>query len=51
MKPVNEYLEGQGRFSHLSPEMVRRIQQFVNAKATEVGLAVPIPATGPPATS
>ncbi len=44
LKPVKEYLELQGRFSHLTPEMVGRIQQFVNTKATEVGLAVPIPA-------
>jgi len=51
MKPVSEYLEGQGRFSHLTPEMVGRIQQFVNTKATEVGLAVPIPVATPPATS
>ncbi len=50
MKPVKEYLELQGRFSHLTPEMVGRIQQFVNTKATEVGLAVPIPAPPPPTT-
>ncbi len=47
MKPVKDYLELQGRFSHLTPEMIGRIQQFVNTKATEVGLAVPIPATPP----
>lgn len=51
MKPVADYLGSQGRFSHLTPEMVGRIQQFVNTKAMEVGLAVPIPATPPPATA
>ena len=51
MKPVKGYLELQGRFSHLTPEMVGKIQQFVNTKAAEVGLAVPIPVTTPPATS
>ncbi len=47
IRPVGEYLQGQGRFGHLTPEMVGRIQQFVNTKATEVGLAVPIPTTPP----
>lgn len=49
VKPVAGYLGLQGRFSHLTPEMIGRIQQFVNTKATEVGLAVPIPATPPSA--
>ncbi len=47
MKPVDGYLKVQGRFGHLNGEMVGRIQQFVNTKAQEVGLAVPIPATPP----
>ncbi len=51
MKPVKDYLASQGRFGHLTPEMVGRIQQFVDAKATEVGLAVPIPAPTPPTTA
>ena len=48
-RPVKDYLATQGRFSHLTPEMVDRIQQFVNVKAAEVGLAVPIPAAPPSA--
>lgn len=42
IKPVKEYLEEQARFGHLTSEMVDRIQQFVNIKATEVGLSIPI---------
>ncbi len=49
MKAVGDYLQTQGRFGHLNSEMVGRIQQFVNTKAMEVGLAVPIPATPPKA--
>jgi len=51
IKPVGDYLLGQGRFSHLDPEMIDRIQQFVNVKAMEVGLAVPIPTPTPPTTA
>lgn len=42
-KAVREYLATQGRFDHLTPEMVGKIQQFANIKASEVGLATPIP--------
>lgn len=40
-KPVEEYIKLQGRFSHLKPEHIEKIQQFVDAKlnAMEVEVA------------
>lgn len=35
MKPVSEYLKEQGRFSHLQPEHIHKIQAFIDAKVAE----------------
>ncbi len=43
-KPVAEYVQAQGRFGHLTPEMTERLQAFVDSKLAELGLLVPIPA-------
>ena len=43
VRPVKDYLSTQGRFEHLTDEMIERIQSFVSAKAAEVGLDVPVP--------
>ncbi|MCR4424890.1 MAG: thiamine pyrophosphate-dependent enzyme [Firmicutes bacterium] len=44
-RPVEDYLKLQGRFSHLLPEHIHKIQAWVDARAEEVG----IPAVVPPA--
>ncbi|MFH1586332.1 MAG: thiamine pyrophosphate-dependent enzyme [Candidatus Diapherotrites archaeon] len=31
-KPVEEYLKSQGRFKHLSPEEVKKVQEYVDAR-------------------
>jgi len=31
-KPVLEYLKTQGRFKHLTPELVQKVQEYVNAR-------------------
>lgn len=36
MKPVEEYLKAQGRFNHLRPVDIQKIQKFVDAKLAEV---------------
>jgi pyruvate ferredoxin oxidoreductase beta subunit/oxalate oxidoreductase subunit beta len=41
-KPVEEYLKAMGRFSHLTPEMVQRLQEFVDQKLQELGIEVPL---------
>jgi pyruvate ferredoxin oxidoreductase beta subunit/oxalate oxidoreductase subunit beta len=41
-KPVDEYLKAQGRFGHLTPEMIQKMQQFVNAKLAEISIAIPV---------
>ena len=42
LKPVDEYLKCQGRFAHLTPEMIQRMQQFVNAKIAEISISIPV---------
>jgi pyruvate/2-oxoacid:ferredoxin oxidoreductase beta subunit len=37
-KPVSEYLKLQGRFSHLQPEHIEKLQQFANQRMKEVGI-------------
>ncbi|NLY55638.1 MAG: pyruvate ferredoxin oxidoreductase [Firmicutes bacterium] len=46
-KPVAEYIRLQGRFSHLTPEHIQKIQAWVDARSEEIG----IPAVVPPARS
>lgn len=41
-KPVSEFLKTQGRFSHLTPEMVQHLQEFVDLKLQELGIEVPL---------
>jgi pyruvate ferredoxin oxidoreductase beta subunit/oxalate oxidoreductase subunit beta len=43
-KPVETYLKAMGRFDHLTPEMIQRLQQFVDQKLQELGIEVPAPA-------
>ena len=43
-KPVETYLAAMGRFDHLTPEMIQRLQQFVDQKLQELGIEVPAPA-------
>ncbi|MCL4459449.1 MAG: thiamine pyrophosphate-dependent enzyme [Chloroflexi bacterium] len=43
-RPVAEYVKTQGRFAHLTAEMIERLQQFVNNKLLELGIAIPITA-------
>ncbi|NPV70969.1 MAG: pyruvate ferredoxin oxidoreductase [Firmicutes bacterium] len=45
--PVTEYVTRQGRFRHLKPEHIEKIQQFIDAKCVEAG----IKAVTPPATA
>jgi oxalate oxidoreductase subunit beta len=40
-RPVGDYLKAQGRFHHLTPEMIQRLQEFVDQKLVELGIAVP----------
>ncbi len=44
-KPVGEYLKVQGRFNHMTPEMVQKMQAFVDAKLAELQLEIPIVAS------
>ena len=43
LKPVDEYLQTQGRFSHLKPEHIAKMQAWVNARAQALGIEVPLP--------
>jgi len=42
-KPVDEYLKAQGRFDHLAPEHVAKLQAWVDKRAEEVGLPAVMP--------
>jgi pyruvate/2-oxoacid:ferredoxin oxidoreductase beta subunit len=44
LKPVEEYLQTQGRFAHLQPEHVAKMQAWVNERAQAFGLEVAQPA-------
>lgn len=37
-KPVSEYIKLQGRFKHLQPEHIEKLQQFANQRLREVGI-------------
>lgn len=43
LKPVEEYLQTQGRFKHLQPEHIAKLQAWVNARAQHLGIEVPLP--------
>lgn len=43
LKPVDEYLQTQGRFRHLQPEHVAKLQAWVNARVEHMGIEVPLP--------
>lgn len=45
-KPVEDYLKLQGRFSHLAPEHIQKIQAWVDARAEEVGIPAVVPPAG-----
>lgn len=38
LKPVEEYIRLQGRFSHLQPEHIQKLQEFANGRLQEVGI-------------
>jgi pyruvate ferredoxin oxidoreductase beta subunit/oxalate oxidoreductase subunit beta len=42
-KPVQLYVEQQGRFNHLTPEHIQKIQAWVDARAAEVGIPAAVP--------
>lgn len=48
-KPVNEYMQHQGRFAHLKPEHIAKMQAFVDEKIKQVreaiAVAAPVPAS------
>nr|WP_246110746.1 thiamine pyrophosphate-dependent enzyme [Thermosediminibacter litoriperuensis] len=41
-RPVGEYMRLQGRFKHLKPEHIEKMQAFIDARCAEVGLTVPV---------
>jgi pyruvate ferredoxin oxidoreductase beta subunit/oxalate oxidoreductase subunit beta len=43
LKPVEEYLQTQGRFSHLKPEHVAKLQAWITARVQSIGMEVPLP--------
>jgi len=43
LKPVEEYLKTQGRFSHLQPEHIAKMQAWVNQRAQSLGMEIPLP--------
>lgn len=43
MKPVGEYMKLQGRFAHLQPEHIAKMQQFINAKCQALGIEATMP--------
>lgn len=44
LKPVGEYMKLQGRFAHLQPEHIAKMQEFVNAKVKAIGIEATLPA-------
>ena len=43
-RPITEYLDVQGRFSHLTAEHKAKIQEFVNQRLASMGIKVPVAA-------
>jgi pyruvate ferredoxin oxidoreductase beta subunit/oxalate oxidoreductase subunit beta len=43
LKPVDEYIKYQGRFSHLKPEHIEKLQQFANQRMREVEVENNVP--------
>lgn len=43
MKPVAEYMKLQGRFAHLQPEHIQKMQEFINAKVQAIGIEATVP--------
>lgn len=43
-KPVAEYVKAQGRFGHMTPEMISKLQEFVDSKLQELGIMIPVEA-------
>lgn len=43
LKPVEDYLHGQGRFGHLLPEHIAKLQAWVNERALLLGLQAVLP--------
>ncbi len=48
-RPVKDYVVTQGRFSHLTDDMVQRLQAFVDAKLADLGIEAEAPEAAPPA--
>jgi len=44
LKPVGDYMRLQGRFAHLQPEHIEKMQEFVNAKIKAIGIEATLPA-------
>jgi pyruvate/2-oxoacid:ferredoxin oxidoreductase beta subunit len=43
LKPVDEFVQTQGRFSHLKPEHVAKLQAWVNERAQHLGVEAVLP--------
>ena len=46
-KPVSEYMKPQGRFAHLKPEHIAKMQAFVDEKIKQVQRPIPVAAAVP----
>ena len=43
LRPVDEYMKLQGRFAHLQPEHIKKMQEFINAKVKAIGIEATLP--------
>jgi pyruvate/2-oxoacid:ferredoxin oxidoreductase beta subunit len=43
LKSVDEFIQTQGRFSHLQPEHIAKLQEWVNARAKNLGVEATLP--------
>lgn len=43
LKPVDEFVQTQGRFSHLQPEHIAKLQAWVNNRAKNLGVEATLP--------
>jgi pyruvate ferredoxin oxidoreductase beta subunit/oxalate oxidoreductase subunit beta len=46
-KPVSDYMKPQGRFAHLKPEHIAKMQAFVDEKIKQVQRPIPVAAAVP----
>ena len=50
-KPVGEYMKHQGRFAHLKPEHIAKMQAFIDERIKNVKERIPIPVPTPKQTA